>query len=226
MVCNESKDPVLQALLLGKPDKWHSPRSPRASWSYHSLCVIMYGKHLDDIHQKSSISHYIGCIHCSLFITWHIEAEIKWPPFPDDIFKCIFLNENVWYSIKIPLICFPKVPINNISTLVQIMAWSRAGDKSLSGTMMVNLLTHICVTRPQWVKPCFNIIRHKHRIKFIGEYKWMYLDKGKHVFTYIYIYSVMMHYIVECITKIALPDPFLLFKSCGIKILQIRILNR
>ena len=32
------------------------------------------------------------------------------------------------------------------------MAWRRSGDKPLSEPMMVNLLTHICVTRPQWVK--------------------------------------------------------------------------
>ena len=30
--------------------------------------------------------------------------------------------------------------------------FSHAGDKPLSETMMVNLLTHICTTRPQWVK--------------------------------------------------------------------------
>ena len=31
------------------------------------------------------------------------------------------------------------------------MVWRRSGDKSLSESMMDNLLTHICVTRPQWV---------------------------------------------------------------------------
>ena len=31
------------------------------------------------------------------------------------------------------------------------MAWRRTGDKPLSEPMMVCLLTHICVTRPQWV---------------------------------------------------------------------------
>ena len=30
----------------------------------------------------------------------------------------------------------PKDPINNIPTLVQIMAWRRPGDKSLSEAMM------------------------------------------------------------------------------------------
>ena len=45
----------------------------------------------------------------------------------------------------------PKVRIDNIPALVQIMAWRRPGDKPLSEPMMVQLLTHICVTRPQWV---------------------------------------------------------------------------
>ena len=70
----------------------------------------------------------------------------------DDIFKCIFLKENVWNLTKIPLMFVPKGPINNIPALVQIMAWRRPGDKPLSEPMMVSLLSHICVTRPQWVK--------------------------------------------------------------------------
>ena len=43
--------------------------------------------------------------------------------FTDDIFKCIFLNENVWISLKISLKFVPKVRINNITALAQIMAW-------------------------------------------------------------------------------------------------------
>ena len=72
--------------------------------------------------------------------------------FPDDIFKCSFLNENVLISIKISLKFVPKGPINNIPALVQIMAWHQPGDKPLSEPMMVILSMHICVTRPQWVK--------------------------------------------------------------------------
>ena len=71
--------------------------------------------------------------------------------FPDDIFKCVFLNENVWISIKIPLKFVQKGPINNIPALIQIMAWRQPGDKPLSEAMMVNLLTHICISRPQWI---------------------------------------------------------------------------
>ena len=71
--------------------------------------------------------------------------------FADDTLKRIFLNENVWMSIKMSLKFVPKVPINNIPALVQIMAWRRPGDKPLSDPMLVSLPTHICVNRPQWV---------------------------------------------------------------------------
>ena len=73
-------------------------------------------------------------------------------PLVDDIFKCIFLNENVWTSLKISLKFVPKCQINNIPALIQIMAWHRPGNKPLCEPMMVWLLTHICITPPQWVK--------------------------------------------------------------------------
>ena len=72
--------------------------------------------------------------------------------FPDDSLKWIFLNENAWISIEVSMKFVPNGPINNIPSLVQIMAWRRPGDKPLSEPMLVSLLTHICVTRPQWVK--------------------------------------------------------------------------
>ena len=79
----------------------------------------------------------------------HIEAETNGRHFADDIFKCIFLNENVWIPIEISLKFVPKGPINNIPTMVQVMAWRRPGDKPLSAPMMASLPTHIRVT--QWV---------------------------------------------------------------------------
>ena len=71
--------------------------------------------------------------------------------FADDIFKCIFLNEDISTSIKFSLNFVPKGSIHNIPALVQIMAWRRPGDKPLSEPIMVSLLTHICVTRPQCI---------------------------------------------------------------------------
>ena len=72
--------------------------------------------------------------------------------FPDDIFEWFFFNENFWISIKISPKFAPKGPTDNILALVQVMAWRRPGDKPLSEPMVDSLLTHIFVTRPQWVK--------------------------------------------------------------------------
>ena len=76
--------------------------------------------------------------------------------FPDDIFKCFFLTDNVWILINISLKFVPKGQINNIPALVQIMAWCRPDDKPLSEPMMVRLAGHICVTWPQWTKKAAN----------------------------------------------------------------------
>ena len=86
--------------------------------------------------------------------------------FADDTFKRIFLKENVRISIKISLKFVPKSPIDNVPALFQIMAWRRPGDKPLSEAMMVSLLTHICVARPQWV----NIFGCKWLIHLIINY--------------------------------------------------------
>ena len=61
----------------------------------------------------------------------------------DAIFQWIFLNENVWISIKISLNFVPMSTINNIPALVQIMAWCRPSNKPLSEPMMFSLLMHI-----------------------------------------------------------------------------------
>ena len=70
--------------------------------------------------------------------------------FSNDIFKYIFLNENVLTKPKFSLKFVPKVRIDNIPASVQVMAWRRPGDKPLSEPMMVSLYIYICVTRPQW----------------------------------------------------------------------------
>ena len=77
------------------------------------------------------------------------------------MFKCIFLNENGWISLKF----VPKGPINNIPALVQLMNWRWPGNKTLSEPMMVSLLMYICVTRPQRVKHslvliCSGLVSH------------------------------------------------------------------
>ena len=72
--------------------------------------------------------------------------------FSDDISKCIFFNENVWILLKISAKFVLKVQINNIPSLVKIMTCGLVGLVPLSEPMMGSLPTHICVSRPQWIK--------------------------------------------------------------------------
>ena len=106
---------------------------------------------------------FTDSIQCSVMINtfksekqdWHFNSlrpRQDGRHFRDDIFKCIFLNENARISLKKSLKFVPRVRINNIPALVQIMAWRRSGDKPLSEPMVVSLLTHICITQLQWVK--------------------------------------------------------------------------
>ena len=92
--------------------------------------------------------------------------------FPDDIFKCIFLNGYVLISIKIVLKFLPKGPVDNIRALVQIMDRHRPGDKPLPEAMVVKLLTHICITRPHWVNG------DHIRVPYIYTHIYMYIYMG------------------------------------------------
>ena len=54
----------------------------------------------------------------------------------DGLFKYIFMNEKVCILIRTSVKFVPKVPIDNKSMLVQVMAWRRIGDKPLSEPML------------------------------------------------------------------------------------------
>ena len=86
--------------------------------------------------------------------------------------KTVLLNENIWILLDISLKYVPWGLIDNNPTLVLIMAWRRAGDKPLSEPMMFSLLTHICITRPQWFKPS----RHSHYMNRtnVNQNMWFY----------------------------------------------------
>ena len=130
-----------------------------ASWIYtnlktaakHSFGYIS-GSAPWDTPSQNSMSVRQRCQKCCLSEINTLRPRQNGRRFADDILKCIFLNENAWILLKISLKFVPKVRINNIPALVQIMAWRRPGDKPLSEPKMVSLLTHICVARPQWVK--------------------------------------------------------------------------
>ena len=113
-----------------------------------------------------SVIHYL---HYRRYVN-SLRPRLNRRPFAADIFKCIFLNENEWILPRISLKFVPKVRINNIPALVQIMAWRRPGDKPLSEPMMVSLLTHICVTRPQWFKNHFYLVEYNAGFWWLHHY--------------------------------------------------------
>ena len=56
--------------------------------------------------------------------------------FADDIFECIFLDENLWIANGILLKYGPYGLIENKSSMVQIMEYRRPGYKPLSEPML------------------------------------------------------------------------------------------
>ena len=144
--------------------------SPRGQWVNYVIIIELVWMSLwfesqgDDVSMETNTSiiviiyfrrlSYWRCLP-SCFNTLRPRQNRRY--FADDIFKFIFLNENAWIALKSSLRFLLKVWIKNIPELVQMMAWRRPGDKPLSEPMMVSLLTYICVTRPQWVKPRFDV---------------------------------------------------------------------
>ena len=109
-----------------------------------------------------SIYWFIGLNqHCLHFDCWLAHPPLKLGHWGRDkidaISQTIFSNPFSWMKMHEFRLRFhwsffvPTVRIDNIPALFQIMAWRRPGDKPLSEPMMVSILTHICVTRPQWV---------------------------------------------------------------------------
>ena len=105
--------------------------------------------------------------------------------FPDDVFKCIFLNENAWILIDVSLNFVPKVRIHNIPALVQIMAWHLPGDKPLSEPMMVSLLMHICITWSQWNEEVLVLLH--------GDFKYLFhfsVEKWHKLWIYYWVSTI------------------------------------
>ena len=58
----------------------------------------------------------------------------------DDIFNCIFLNENDRILIQISLKYVSSSPTDNKPALLLVMAWRRRGDKPLPWRMMTHFI--------------------------------------------------------------------------------------
>ena len=106
------------------------------------------------------VTQLVFLIHCVSYTLNTLRPRQDERHFADDIFTCIFFNENCCIFIKFSLKYVRKGPIDNNPALGQIMAWRRSGDMPLSEPMTISLPTHICVTRPQWVNTLFCIMMY------------------------------------------------------------------
>ena len=95
---------------------------------------------------------YVIILHLTMQWKWQNGSKTLDSKRHPILFRCIFFNENVCILINISLKFVPKCQILTTPALVQIMAWHWPGDKPLSEPVMVNVLMHICITRPLWVK--------------------------------------------------------------------------
>ena len=84
-------------------------------------------------HPTNDISIDLGDV---TVILTHLPLDKMATILADNIFKYIFVNENFCILIDISLKFVPKGQVSSIPPLVQIMTWSRKGDKPLSEPML------------------------------------------------------------------------------------------
>ena len=147
--------------MKGEPINQHK-RNTRKRSCYQGLCSNVeikdcfhcwLRKYIYQTKSKSQMQSWIGMSNKWWYPDIKLVVNTLRPRphrrrFADDIFKCIFFNENCCILNKIPLKFVRKGPIDNNPALVQILAWRRLGDKTFSEPMMVSLPTHICVIWP------------------------------------------------------------------------------
>ena len=130
--------PIFRALLVSRTDYTDMALYGHDVWIYDQYCATM--SHFRGCRARASYTLVTAGIDNSIYdkatsakYTFNtLRPRQNRHYFADDMFKWIFLNENVWKPIKISLKFVPSDSINNIPTLVQIMAWGQSGEKPLS----------------------------------------------------------------------------------------------
>ena len=105
----------------------------------------------------------------------HFKTETKRPPFSKTKFSDAFSWMKMYkVRLKFHWSLFPRVRLTRFQHWF-ITAWRRPGDKRLSEPMIISLLTHICVTRPQWVNTVFCVC--------VWQAKYYHWNIGTHTYT-------------------------------------------
>ena len=117
-------------------NRWLRPTEQIATTTEHSHLCIPYSM-MRNLMTAFSVLQTRPCLNIKWVIKFNtLRLRQNGRHFPDNIFKWIFFNENVSLSITISLKFVPKVQINIIPALVQIMAWHQIGNKPLSEPML------------------------------------------------------------------------------------------
>ena len=124
----------------------------------------------------------------------------------DDNFRCIVLNENDIIPIIISRKFAPRSPIVNKPGLdqvmachlfVQVMAWLRTSDKSLTALMQTQFINAILNITSTMDKPSFSIAVRSHIYRCNHLCQW-----GPHISIYMWwanlCYHVIMYSISNC----------------------------
>ena len=115
---------------------------------------------------KTAVTHMHFCVTRGRWVNT-LRLRQNGHHFPDDIFKCIFLNENIWISIKISLKFVPKGPVNNVPPSDEIMVLHPPGARHYLNQWWLDY-PHTCVTQPRWANGAFLLkaMRKKSSIDF------------------------------------------------------------
>ena len=108
------------ALLLSINMKWTCWETLCANWYCKFFYYNREEKWVNDIHINPRILQIL------LYNSWRFGQNGRY--FADDIFKCISMNGKFCNLIQISLKSVPKIPINNKSVLVKVIAWCRIGN--------------------------------------------------------------------------------------------------
>ena len=79
------------------------------------------------IHEENSHRLLLQCLYNFGYDTVTRWGMNKWPPFSDDIFKCIDVKFHILFQILQRLV--PDGPIANTLELVRVKCWYRTDDQ-------------------------------------------------------------------------------------------------
>ena len=97
------------------------------------------------------LSFIVMCCGLLLVTLTHISLENLAGKLQTTFSNTFYSIKNVWTSIKISQKFVPKGPIDNESTLVQVMAWRRQATSHYLSQCWTSSPTDICGTRGRWV---------------------------------------------------------------------------